>query len=194
MKTEKHRKINLLIHLIVILTFMLPFFYIGCEREKQNEVVPTNDTLVETFIEPKNEVVPTNDTLVETITDPKNEMTKEKSLSEAIAIEYPIFRYILTPREEALSGLAVIINYFTFANFLFMFVLAFTVLISVLSKLLEKQALKIFLFIDTVSLILLIFSESPAWNNDKLFGYWVCMIFILLLVLHDIYRIKITKR
>lgn len=204
MKTEKHRKLNLVIHCIVILTFLLPFFYTGCGRAEDNQGVSiatdslaTDSVATEVFEnQPDSSNTISNDTLInKDITNISSKDTlSDKSLSIRLAYKYPFLKIILTPKDEEVSGLGVIINYCEYIPFLLMLVLSFTIIISLISKIIEKQALKLFIFIDSLSFILLIFSASPAWNNERLWGYWVCLTSIMLLVIHDIYKIKITKR
>lgn len=204
-------KYSRFLHVLVLFTFFLPFFYSGCggsgaeEKAKQEakhqadsiaEVTREMDSLVslypDTFqanISYNTDSTTVSDSIDTIAKDNQvfNYLNDDENLSLTIIKKFPILKPLLNPEQNVYTGLGTVINLFPLM-FLFGAFLSMLFLLSgFVVKFLEKTALKTILFLEVIAALFL-YNAAPldVWG-EKLWGYWVGLTSILILILFDFY-------
>ncbi len=213
---KKQTTYSKILHILVLLCFLLPFFYTGCgpskeekaqrERAKQDSVealqkaglgaitdkIPIKDSLQhDSVVEPRM-------TLMDEVSKPtentSKEDPKEQRLSEIITNNYPFLRPILIPRPDTFTGLGEVINSVYYIPFYAILISFLLLLLGLLIKFIDKHATLTLIILDFLALVFLYFSRTPSFVCDVLWGYWVTFSFIVLLFLYDIFIVLKNKR
>jgi hypothetical protein len=200
------------LHVLVLCTFFLPFFYTGCggpsaeekaKQEAQNqadsiaEATREMDSLVSLdsdTVETKIPLVNTNNIDTPAIENSFNENDADKSnnkeeyLSATLTKRYPFLKIFLNPEPNVYTGIGMGINalpyVFQFGTFLSLLFL----IISLAGKFLEKSLVRINLFLEIIAAFFLYNAFILFdFSGEKLWGYWVALTSILLLILFDFY-------
>ncbi|MFN8437845.1 MAG: hypothetical protein U0V72_09405 [Cytophagales bacterium] len=183
-------------HCLLFLCLSLPFFYTGCAHKTEATVESTKVDSVNIVVDTSAQVdkysqTDTNLDSVKSISrDQEINQNEEKLLSQKISIWSPFFKPILIPQTDTFTGLAMLIDsvaniqYFSF--FLFWFLLCLSLLI----KFIERNAFKVILLLDTLSLIFLLLAKPVAFEFHRLYGVWVTIGFLLILIIIDSFILK----
>ena len=210
----KKRTISKLIHVIAILTFAFPFFYTGCGTSKDNAKEQAKmDSLRADSIAKANKDTAKIDTAVK-ITTSEDAMRKEnidtasikpnkidnnastrksennddkKQLTDEVVKKYPFLSFVLMPESEIYSGFGVVLNDIPYVFFVFLFFTFLLLIIGLLIKFIDPHALKSIVIIDVMMFLGTLISRSPSWNCEKLWGYWVCLSVVGVLLIYDVY-------
>lgn len=190
-------RISKILQIGLLLTFFLPFFPTGCEEKKAVETASyqiQNDSLneIETIIESQSNI---NDTLIENkkineIDKPKEEIT----ISEKISSKSKILKMLLRPNNNY-SGIATIIDFFSLIEF--GYGLGIGIVLFLFALIVKfKDFNSIFLYLNLTGILMIIISKSPFnfFNDDKLWGYWVCLICGLIIMIYDIFILYESKK
>lgn len=198
-------KYSRFIHVLVLCTFFLPFFYTGCggpsaeeklkaeDQRKADSIAGTSDILIsDTFYndssnESITELDTTNDTTPFIAKQDTSKNDKEKSISQQIVEAYPIFKIFLNPKPNIYRGIGTTINVFPYFFLFGTFLSLLFLLVSFLVKFLEKNAQKTILVLEVIAFIFLYNASSYDYWGEKLWGYWVSFTAIILLILFDFY-------
>jgi hypothetical protein len=204
-------KYSRLLHVLVLSTFFLPFFYSGCggpsaeEKAKQEAQLQADSIAKATSgmdslmsFEPdtfqanigNSEYSATVSMPIDTIAknnEAFNYLNDDQNLSLTIIKKFPILKPLLNPEQNVFTGLGTAINLiplmFIFGTFLSMLFLV----VGFLVKFLEKTVLKTILFLEIIAALFL-YNAAPfnVWG-EKLWGYWVGLASIIILLLFDFY-------
>lgn len=209
---KKKIKLSIVLQIGLLFTFFLPFFPPGCMK-KVEEAPAVDSTTVDSAIVAVDTVY--NDSLsvdstalvqeqvdtLKTATIANSEQNTHNpesnhdngELSERLSAKSKILKAILRPNDNY-TGVAVFIDLFSFLQFGYGLAIAFILwLISLIIKL--KDFNNIFIFINVLGTILLCFSHSlQIFSPDKrLWGFWVCLIWSILIIIYDYFILKKTK-
>ncbi len=191
-----------ILHTILLCGFLLPFFYTGCEAVTSEEsevaaidtveVIDTDSSVNQLDSSLRNEVFnvdpPQKEEVLNKInsTDTISESEEDRSPTEKIVKRVPFLKYVLTPRTETYSGLGAVINSLAFLAFYSITVSFFLLILSLVLKWIEPKAIRSIAILETLALVLFFIAESPSWNSDKLFGYWIVLILLVTLSVLDV--------
>ncbi len=209
---KKKIRFSIILQIGLLLTFFLPFFPQGCMKVADEgpavdtTAVDTTAVVVDTLCtdsllkdstdlvqEPEkvdSSKASTIDNSNQNTNKPRN---KEKELSESLSDKSIILKNLLRPNNNY-TGIAVIIDLFSIFQFGFGLGLAFILwIISLIIKL--KDFNNIFIFINIIGTILLSFSHSLQIlsSDKKLWGFWVCLIWSILMIIYDFYILRKKK-
>jgi hypothetical protein len=200
------------LHVLVLCTFFLPFFYTGCggpsaEEKVKQESQRLADSIAKATREMDSLMILDSDTveietpLVDTNhidtsaignsfngNDADNSNNKEEYLSATLTKKYPFLKIFLNPEPNVFTGIGMSINalpyVFQFGAFLSLLFL----LISLTGKFLEKSPIRINLFLEIIAAFFLYHAFILFdFSSEKLWGYWVGLSSILILILFDFY-------
>lgn len=204
MKTEI--KLSKLLQIGLLLTFFLPFFPSGCEHKRAEEATnqDTTQVTVDTLSEDRitqTENMLDSDTLLKTPTeitiqksDTTTKVPTDSNLSTKISKKSTILRLLLRPNNN-FTGIASFIDCFDFLLFGYGLGMAFILwIIALIIKL--KDFNNIFILINIVGLVLMFYSRSISniLNDKRLWGFWICICWIVLMTIYDcIILIKLRK-
>jgi hypothetical protein len=201
----KHSKYSIRLHWVTMLCFLLPFFYTGCDisrEEKEAEEMALADstkTIVKVEEINSDSTSVHADSLLATrmseLTDTSNSKkdSKEKTISGKIVEKYSILQPILVPKEGVYSGIAVVIDTFSYLAYCTIFICFLLLIISLITKYMEPKAKKIIALLNLLAFISLLFSHPYSWDSVKLWGYWTTLAILFILTLYDLYIIKLSK-
>ncbi|WP_018341911.1 hypothetical protein [Cytophaga aurantiaca] len=190
------------LHWITMCCFLLPFFYDSCSDKKpQNAYV--DSTAVVVPIVPKKEdsisqksysldtvKIISADTITETSTSDEEEFSSKKIIKK-----YPILKPLLMPASSTYTGLATIVNTIQFVSLFATTITFILLLLGLLAKLIDKNAVKIFLLLEICATgFLFIASPYALFAYEILWGYWICILCISSLTIIDAYIIYKQKR
>jgi hypothetical protein len=203
-------KYSRFLHVLVLCTFSLPFFQSGCgspsaEEKAKQEAQHQADSIAKATremdslmsIEPDTIETPLVDTNhIDTSAignspnqnDADNSNNKEEYLSGILTKKYPFLKIFLNPEPNVYTGIGMSMNalpyVFQFGTFLSVLFL----LISLAGKFLDKSAFKTILFLEVIAALFLYHAYILFdISGEKLWGYWVALTSILLLILFDFY-------
>jgi len=183
----------------IVLSFLLPFFFVGCEQKADESaaIVDSTATVEDTFTKDLSRaltdsaaIVPSQKTEVISV-DPDANLSKEneKSFSKELTHNYPWLSPVLTPSHDVFTGIALVINLSREAIFFNIFFAFFLILICLSIKFLEKHAIRTQILINTLALAFLYVYIPTFLSGERLWGFWICFTLILLTIANDIYRI-----
>jgi hypothetical protein len=195
MKTEI--RISKLLQIGLLLTLFLPFFPSGCESKKaeeasvQDTAIVANDSLSTDSVKQAARKLDA-DTVATTTTEnsiQKSDTTKKESedsnLSTKISKKSSILRLLLRPNDNY-TGIASLINCFSFLQFGYGLGMAFILwVIALIVKL--KDFNNIFILMNIIGLILMFYSYSISniLNDERLWGFWVCIFWSAIMIIYD---------
>ncbi len=186
-------KKSLIIHWATLLCFFLPFFhYSGCssakEKMEKEEALLLSDSII--IIDSlSNSLLDT--TISESPTIDSNE--SENTVVNAPADE-SILKKLLYPKTDYYTGIGEVCSEFIYVRFYFVSISFLLLLINLIVKYLDKDARKSIVFLNILSFILVYFAEPPSDGLvEKLWGYWVCLIFLGVLSIYDLYIVRKQK-
>ncbi len=196
---NKQTRISKILHWIVLLSFFLPFFYTGCQPESKEEKEQAKLDSIEMANNPIDSLAPENsenDTLSSTKSDSTNSEKEKKDelLSIKIAHKFPYLKPLLIPEKDTYSGIAVALDSFFYLFFFGVFNSFFLLIISLTAKFIQKEARKLIVFLEILSIIFLSISHPYSFDSKTLWGFWVCLGLIILLTVYDFYLIKLNTR
>ena len=112
-----------------------------------------------------------------------------KSASEKIAGYFPFLKPILTPKKNTVTGIGTVLDLTPFIFYYGLIFICFLFLIiALVIKYMDKGAVRTIGLIETLAFICLFFSHYPL-ISEKLWGYWVGLLFLLTLLIYDFYLI-----
>ena len=185
------KKISKYLQVGLILTFFLPFFPSGC---KSSSAVQSDSTAIEapalpvdtsqvdsTTIDLNNDTLKTgkNNTIDSKSSD------KEETTSDKIIKRVPIMELILKPGGNY-SGIGYIVDVFWY--FLTCFGIIITLALWIIGLRLKIKGNQSFQILNIIGLVLL-YTTNPvmlSWLDDtKLWGYWFCFWYAVVMILLD---------
>ena len=210
--------ISKLLHITVMLTFLLPFFYTGCGAVKKEKPYQDSDAKVMTSskeINDKdtNKIINPADTLgvasnastsnASTLVNKnaianKDTINKKKDkddeqLCDKLVEKIPALSIILIPSNETYSGLGTLINLLAYIVWFSIFISFLFLLLGILIKIIEPNSIKIIVILDILILTGILISKSPSWNSERLWGFWVCVIITSILLAFDSFMLFKNK-
>ena len=213
---NKHYIYSKLLHLTTLCCFFLPFFYFSCcsgpskaEIEAKEKVKldsleavgvkkDTTDNYTEKHVDTTIQTKITKlDTSVQNNSsnyDTSKTEDKSGTLSKRICRKYMFFKPLLIPRENIYTGVAMAIDSFIF-NFYVGTLVAFVLLItSLIVKLIDINARITNVLLEILVIIFFMLSYTKEEDSYTLWGYWVCLSFVIVLTLYDVYVLILYKR
>ena len=183
------------LQVFVLLTFFLPFFPKGCEPKKVEEApkadsiqIATNTTSANVAVDSSKQLAIDTiniDTVnVQTTSVVKNEnKVNDESLSDMITKKYKFLTPLLRPSGNY-SGIGYSIDLFMYFILFGGAVALLLLVIGLVIKLKDHNS--IFHFVNDLSLIFLLFAHGPnPLNQNRLWGYWVCLALVVIMVVYD---------
>jgi|GEM_PF-2284345 hypothetical protein len=194
------------IHVVAICCFLLPFFYVGCDDDKK-KVIETADTVSATVLadsiaeKQEDSSVVIQDTIIEqtviidTVTTQENDEEKSDLISIQISKKYTFLQPILVSNNNnTFSGIATVIDglyrtpfFATFLSFLFL-------LLGLLLKFIEPQATKAISLMNIIAFAALTISVPMALYSERLWGYYVALIVVGILMILDLYILRKIRK
>jgi hypothetical protein len=168
----KHQKYSRILHWVTLCCFLLPFFYTGC-RQNVEEYAPPGKELKDSIEFKANQTITsTQDSVFEQSTD-TNPDTLSTQLSDTTVSNSKNESF--TPSQEI--------------SYKYKFLRPFLV-----SK--EKTFSGFAILIDSIFLIpyFAVFISKPySLISEKLWGFWIALIFVLILTVYDIFSRRYDK-
>jgi len=189
-----------LIHALLIMSFILPFFFTGCEQKEEivtasenefykidssNSITDANADTSSILI---NESINTN-----TETRENNNDNDESSFSEELSKNNKLLEFILTPNENTYTGFGTIVDTFPYFSFFSITISFIILLITFISKIIESNHTKSIVLNEVISLIFLIMTNKGVFAEKKLYGFWITIILFVIIIFYDYYLLT-TKR
>lgn len=212
---KKHYRISRILNLAIILCFLMPFFYTGCgpskaeleakEKWQSDSIASIANTITDTIIENKKDNL-NQDSIAKIDDDAEKRMSEELSSSNSdndsenttvsakISRQMPFLKPILVSNDDTYSGLALVIDSSSLIGYMSVSVSLLLLIISVLAKLIDQQSIKIITLLDFSSFVLLIVSQPISFQFERLWGFYVTLIFSLILVFYDLYILKLKSK
>jgi len=210
-------KYSRLIHIVTMLSFLLPFFFNGCgqtaAKKKKAEDKRIQDSIenAQKYFDSTHVNLNQPDTIrqikisqVDTVkkqmstnhadTIKNNADKKSEYLSEEISKKYSFLSSILIPKADIHTGLATVIDTFRYINYFAIFISLLLLIISLTIKFVDVDAKKAIGLLDTIALIFLAITQSAFITSETLWGYWVCLTALICLTVYDLYLILLDKR
>jgi hypothetical protein len=198
-------RISKILQIVVMLAFFLPFFPQGC-KPKQAEIAPEGvlnfveeDTLNANNVIDSTKQLESDNTNIDTtqvraIGRVENEnKTNDKSLSDSLSKRFKILKPFLRPSDNY-SGIGYCLD---ILSYFYLYAVVFSLFLFILGFLLKLRSYnQLFLFINNLALLFLLFAHGPnILNQERLWGYWVCLALVIILVIYDtIVFMKIKKQ
>ena len=189
--------------LAVLLAFFLPFFPKGCEPKKAEEAPKTDTTAVkmDTASSKSFNANTTQDTIANDSKDTANTkpvLTKQKdepnddSFSAKISYRLPLLKPLLRPSDN-FSGIGYALDVFYFFR---MMGVAFALLLLVLGLVVKlKDYNSVFHLLNVLGVISLAFAQSSnPFTETRLWGYWVCLLLTVGMVIYDFAMMLFLKK
>ena len=207
--------ISKLVHITVMLTFLLPFFYTGCGAVKNEGPFKDSDTKVKTSskegnLKDSNKIINSTETsrIASNVSASKdstlfNKKTNANStdsinhkkdkddeqLCDKLVEKIPALAIILIPSYKTYSGLGTLINLLAFISWFSIFISFLFLLLGLVIKIIEPNSIKIIVILDILILIGILISKSPSWNSERLWGFWVCVVTTSILLAFDCFML-----
>lgn len=194
---ETSIKYSKILQIGLLLTFFLPFFPQGCKPKQTEDVHMSDSTFV--FIDTlRQESIAltqqvqqpdtTNSAIYENSSQNTNNNEVEEEgngLSTKISKKSMILKLLLRPNGNY-TGISSLIDFFSALKIGYGLGIAFILwLIALIIKL--KDFNNIFVFINVIGLICLTISDSlNPFNDTRLWGFWVCLIWSTIMIIYDI--------
>ncbi|MDF2454459.1 MAG: hypothetical protein K0R51_452 [Cytophagaceae bacterium] len=195
-----------LLQSFIVLSFSLPFFFVGCEKSDESAAAVDSTVAVDTLqVVPSDSSTASSDSLsgqisdtqdtIQIATNDKTEEHEEKSdFSKELIKEHEWLRPFLMPDKEIYTGLGLVLNIFRqsiFYNIFFSFLL---ILIGFAIKFLEKSAIRTQLLLNLLAIVFLYIYLPTFLSGERLWGFWVCLSLLVLTIALDIYRLILTQK
>lgn len=203
----KHQKYSRILHWVTLCCFLLPFFYTGCRQNIEENPTPgkviqdsiefkANQTITSTqdsVFEQSADTTP--DTLSTQLSDTTVCNSKNESFtpSQEISSKYKFLRPFLVSREKTFSGVAIIIDSILIIPYFAVFISFLLLIIGLAVKFIDRNAHKVIVLLDFLALISLFFSKPYSLISEKLWGFWIALILVLVLTVYDIVSIRFNK-
>lgn len=191
-------KYSKIIHIIALFCFFLPFFYDGCSgmpsktAEEEVEKSKTDSLKAEDAVPQSMVVESTADsTHVQSTTTSAEE---PKTVSAKIVKKLPFLRMLLVPKPDTYSGIAIIINSGFMIEIFGIFVAFLLLAMGLVFKFMEPNARKVTLLTSILGLVFFAIAKPMSFDSKTLWGYWVCLSVIVLLIVFDCYVFMINRR
>ena len=198
------KQISKYLQILVLLAFFLPFFPQGC-KPKQTEVAPKADSTIVSVdtTGTKDQVDSPKQTLSDsakidtakvastTGTD-NNKKDTDELLSNTLSQKFKVLKPLLRPSDNY-TGIGNCIDTFQWFE---MLGAAFALLLFIISLIIKlKDYNSIFHFINWLALLSLVFAHgSNIMNQDRLWGYWMCLALAVIMIVFDfVVLIKFKK-
>lgn len=193
-----------LLQFSIVLSFLLPFFFVGCEKSDESATAADTTIAVDTLqVIPSNSAThssdslsakmnETKDSIQTTSNDTIDENKKESTFSEELIVEHEWLRPFLMPDRGVFTGLGLVVNVIIqsiFFTIIFAFVL---ILIGLSIKFLEKSAIKSQILLNILALVLLFLYTPDIFSVQRLWGFGVCISLLVLTIAVDVYRLLST--
>ena len=208
------KKINysIILQIGLLLTFFLPFFPHGCLKPEQ--AAPATDSVAvdtahivadSTSIDNSSTIDSTSlvknieetdsvksDSIYNSSHNTNNPSNEDKELSLILSNKSIILKCLLRPNNNY-TGIATLLDTIGLFQYGFSLGLAFILwIISLVIKL--KDFNNIYLFINILGTVLLFFSHPlTICGDNKLWGFWVCLVWSILMTVYDLYILKKQK-
>lgn len=203
----KHQKYSRILHWVTLCCFLLPFFYTGCRQNVEEYAPPgkelkdsiefkANQTITSTQDSVFEQSTDTNpDTLSTQLSDTTVSNSKNESFtpSQEISYKYKFLRPFLVSKEKTFSGFAILIDSIIIIPYFAVFISFLFLIISLAVKFIDRNANKVIVLLDFLALISLFFSEPYSLISEKLWGFWIALIFVLILTVYDIVSRRYDK-
>ena len=198
------KTISKYLQLAVLLAFFLPFFPKGCEGKKTEEAPKTDTTRVKVDTSRVESSVANTamnlpqDTMVNDSASTKPVLTKQKdepnddSFSAKISYRLPFLKPLLRPSDNY-SGIGSALDVFYFFR---MMGVAFALVLLVLGLVVKlKDYNSIFHLLNVLGAVSLAFAQSSnPFTTTRLWGYWVCLVLIVGMLIYDFAIMYIQRK
>ncbi len=183
---KNHSRISRLLHILVFVSFLTPFFFVACEHVEEapttldsvhTEVVTASDTIIR-------DTTVSHDTLradtpkslfIDQAVSEKNEDGAKESMAYQISKEYRFTKPFLVPYKHSYSGLAIFIDSCINVPFFAIFNAMLFLIISLVMKFMKAQTPKMIFFHLLLAFIFLSLARPISFDCKILWGYWVCL-------------------
>jgi hypothetical protein len=188
-----------LIHALLIMSFILPFFFTGCE---QKEEITTASGNVFNGIDTSNIVANTDTSSIlinesintNTETRQNNNNNDESSFSEELSKNNKLLKFILTPNENTYTGFGTIVDTFPYFSFFSITISFIILLITFINKIIESNHTKSIVLNELISLIFLIMTNKGVFAEKKLYGFWITIILFVIIIIYDYYLLTSKRK
>ena len=210
----KHNTYSKLFHLVVLCSFLLPFFYVGCgptavEKKKAEDkrIQDSIETLqnkgdsikVDSYIvyaadTSKTEIdsikVDTSKVKINHSVDTlskDNNSDKDECYAIYVSHKLPFLKPILVLGDNIFTGLGMAINAFPYLPYFSIFVSMLLLILTFIIKIIDFMATRAIVLLEIVAIAFLLLSRLFIFATNPLWGFWVCVIVFSLMIIYDIF-------
>jgi hypothetical protein len=172
------------VHWIAFASLFLPFFYTGCDRE---EVVEEPQATEITETANGDSVWSPAEPLQDLETEVEEPSTSDhNTLSQRLSEKWPWLGKALVSADDTYSGFALVLDSIEYLPLFALFVFALLLVLGLIMKYLHSSARRIHVLLDLSAILFLMISIPPSWQADRLWGFWVCLMLMVMLSVIDI--------
>jgi hypothetical protein len=205
-------KYSRFLHVLVLCTFFLPFFQSGCggpsaeekakqKAQRQADSIAKATSEMDSLMGLESDTIEIETPFVDTShidtsaignspnqNDADNSNNKEEYLSAILTKKYHFLKIFLNPEPNVYTGIGMSMNALPYVFQIGTFLSVLFLLISLAGKFLDKSAFKTILFLEVIAALFLYHAYILFdISGEKLWGYWVALTSILILILFDFY-------
>jgi hypothetical protein len=202
---KNDRLISRLLHILVFVSFLTPFFFVGCD-EVEEAPTTTDSVMTRQALAPDSIVQDTiprdtlkSDTaksaLIYQSPSPEKEDGAVESIAYKITKKYHFTKPFLVPDKDTYSGLAIVVDTSANVPFFAIFNAVLFLVISLVMKYMNAQSPKMTFFHLLLAFIFLSMARPISFDCKVLWGYWICLALLGLTAMFDFWvLISIRKR
>lgn len=185
---------SLWLHVLVLSTLLLPFYFTGCKKVEEPNIEQRDSTMSKASLDSSSINEPDTSDPVDSSIGPdrakvaaiSQSSTEDKDDTPAFKLksEYSWLGPILIPEPSTYTGLGALVNIYSIFSMFSLAFAAFMLLFALILKALN-QSRRIAWVHSCIALIFLLTARPLAFHCELLWGYWVCIGSLVLLLVHD---------
>ncbi len=184
------------IHVIAMCCFLLPFFQLGCQKEKPVEVAENDVSAViidssDLKIVDSSAIVKDKNIKQVVVKDAVEPEKKSEFISQQLSEKYTFLQPILVSDKDQFSGMAVVIDALSYISFFATFLSFLFLFFAFLLKFIEPKATRTIVLMDIIAFICLNISAPIDFFWERMWGCWTAIIVVIVLMIVDLYILKL---
>lgn len=189
-------KYSKIIHWLAVCTLFLPFYIVGCKKDAQpveSGFKLDTTAVADTSLPAKKSSLVSDSTKAKSF--PEEDISnKDPYCANKVADKAGIFRYILVPKPYTYSGIGTVLNTVELVPYTGTLVFVFLLLLALIAKYMEANALKTIVLLEFFSLFMLAIAVGDFVMFERLWGYWLAFAFTAIVLILDAYLAVLQYR
>lgn len=190
--------VSRLLQFSIVLSFLLPFFFVGCENSLEESRSMTDSMTVDTVSTELSDTLSKQNTSLDSLSNNStqtatNDTLDKDDFSKELIAEHEWLRPILIPSSEVYTGMGLIINLLKRSIFFNIFFAFLLITIGLVLKFLETSAIRTQILHNVLAIVFLFIYIPNLFSGKRLWGFWLCLLLIFLTLALDIYRLILNR-